>query len=231
MFVRVDERQRAELRWATPVLLALIVFAYLWLLQQEPDRIQRIVGRWGLVPARLFDLAGDWLDYLQQLRPLALLSALLIHADLLHLVGNLLFLLIFGLAAERRLGSILFLTLFVVGGALANLAAAVSMPERVGAIVGASGAVSAIVGAYLTLFPRSHLGLVIPLGAYLEFVRIPALWLIGFWILLQVLLAYITPTFGAVAWIAHAAGFIVGVLFAMACRPAVYRRMRRRPTI
>lgn len=231
MFVRVDERHHRELRWATPLLLALIVFAYLWLLQQEPDRLYRIVSRWGLVPARLFDLTGGWLDYLQQLRPLALFSALLLHADLLHLIGNLLFLLIFGLAAERRLGSILFLTLFVLGGALANLAAAASTPEGLGAIVGSSGAVSAIVGAYLTLFPRSHLGLVIPLGAYLEFVRIPALWLIGFWILLQLLIAYINPTFGAVAWIAHAAGFVAGVLFAMACRPAVYRRMRRRPTL
>lgn len=227
MFVRVDERRRGELRWATPLLLALAVFAYLWLSNIEPDRFYRIVTRWGLVPARLFDLDGGWLAYLVELRPLAVLSALLIHADLLHLVGNLLFLLIFGLAAERRLGSGLFLALFLIGGAFANLVAASSMPERLGAIVGASGAVSAIVGAYLTLFPRSHLGLVIPLGVFLEFVRIPALWLIGFWVLLQLLLAYVNPTFGAVAWIAHAAGFIAGVLFAMACRPAVYRRLRR----
>lgn len=228
MFVHVEERYRGELRWATPLLLALIVFAYLWLSNIEPDRFYRIVSRWGLVPARLFDLSGGWLDYLAELKPLAMFSALLIHADLLHLIGNLLFLLIFGLAAERRLGSGLFLTLFLIGGALANLAAALTMPERLGAIVGASGAVSAIVGAYLTLFPRSHLGLVIPLGVFLEFVRVPALWLIGFWVLLQLLIAYINPTFGAVAWIAHAAGFIAGVLFAMACRPAVYRRLRRR---
>lgn len=227
MFVSVDERHRGEPRWATPLLLALAVFAYLWLANVEPDRFYRIVSRWGLVPARLFDVGDGWLAYLSQLRPIAVLSALLIHADLLHLIGNLLFLLIFGLAAERRLGSGLFLTLFLAGGAFANLAAALSMPERQGAIVGASGAVSAIVGAYLTLFPRSHLGLVIPLGVFLEFVRIPALWLIGFWILLQLLIAYINPTFGAVAWVAHAAGFVAGVLFAMACRPAVYRRLRR----
>ena len=57
--------------------------------------------------------------------------------------------------------------------------------------------------------------------------RVPAVWLIGFWVLLQLLIAYINPTFGAVAWVAHAAGFIAGVLFAMACRPIVYRRLRR----
>lgn len=227
MFVQVNERTQGGLRWATPLLLALIVFAYLWLANIDEARFFRMVTTWGLVPARLFDLQGGWLNYLTDLKPLALFSAMLIHADLLHVVGNLLFLLIFGLAAERRLGSMLFLALFLIGGGLANLAAALSMPERVGAIVGASGAVSAIVGAYLTLFPRSQLGLVIPLGAFLEFVRIPALWLIGFWILLQVLMAYLNPTLGAVAWIAHAVGFIVGVLFALACRPAVYRRLRR----
>lgn len=227
MFIQVEERHRSERRWATPVLLALIVFSYLWLASQPPDRFFAVVSRWGLVPARLFDFSGGWLEYLGQARPLAMLSALLIHADLLHLIGNLLFLLIFGLAAERRLGSWLFLALFLLGGALANLAAALTMPDQARAIVGASGAVSAIVGAYLTLFPRSSLGLVIPLGAFLEFVRVPALWLIGFWILLQLLLAYLNPTFGAIAWIAHAAGFIAGVLFALASRPAVYRRLRR----
>ncbi len=227
MFVHVNERSRGRLRWATPLLLALIVFAYLWLANIGEARFYSIVATWGLVPARLFDIGEGWLDYLADLRPVVLFSAMLIHADLLHVVSNLLFLLIFGLAAERRLGSGLFLALFLIGGGLANLATALSMPDRVGAIIGASGAVSAIVGAYLTLFPRSQLGLVIPLGAFLEFVRIPALWLIGFWILLQVLMAYLNPTLGAVAWIAHVAGFMVGVLFAMGCRPAVYRRMRR----
>src|SRR5690606_37144789 len=112
MFVRVDERHRGELRWATPLLLALAVVAYLWLSNIEPDRFYRIVSRWGLVPARLFDTSDGWLAYLGQMRPVAVLSALLIHADLLHLIGNLLFLLIFGLAAERRLGSGLLLALF-----------------------------------------------------------------------------------------------------------------------
>lgn len=227
MFVHVDQRSGGAPRWATPLLLALIVFAYLWLANIEPARFLRIVSDWGLVPARLFDVQDGWLAYLADLRPMVVFSAMLIHADLLHVVGNLLFLLIFGLAAERRLGSGLLLALFLIGGGLANLAAALSMPDRVGAIIGASGAVSAVVGAYLTLFPRSQLGLVIPLGAFLEFVRIPALWLIGFWFLLQVLMAYLNPTLGAVAWIAHAVGFMVGVLFALACRPAVYRRMRR----
>ena len=227
MFVDVDNRPSRELRWATPLLLVLVVFAFIWLASQEPDRFLRTVSRWGLMPARLFDLGAGWGAWFAELRPLAMLTALLIHVDLLHLIGNLLFLLIFGLAAEQRLGSGLFLALFLLGGILANLAAAVTMPDQLGVIVGASGAVSAIVGAYLTLFPRSHLGLVIPLGEYLEFVRIPALWLIGFWILLQVLLAYLNPTFGAVAWVAHAAGFIAGSLFALACRPVIYRRLRR----
>ena len=129
MFVQVDRRPGRELGWATPLLLVLVVFAFIWLASQEPDRFLRTVSHWGLMPARLFDPDADWAAWFAELRPLAMLTALLIHVDLLHLIGNLLFLLIFGLAAERRLGSGLFLALFLVGGVLANLAAAATMPD------------------------------------------------------------------------------------------------------
>jgi membrane associated rhomboid family serine protease len=119
------------------------------------------------------------------------------------------------------------LLLFLLGGAIANLAAALSLgaPDRV--IIGASGAVSALIGAYLALFPRAKLGVVLPLGLFLEFVRAPASLLIGIWALLQVVFAYIGPAFGAVAWVAHLVGFLFGMLFAMLVRAAIARRMRR----
>ena len=91
----------------------------------------------------------------------------------------------------------------------------------------ASGAVSALIGAYLALFPRARLGVVLPLGLFLEFVRAPASLLIGAWALLQVVFAYIGPAFGAVAWAAHAAGFVFGAAFALASRRAIARRLRR----
>jgi membrane associated rhomboid family serine protease len=120
-----------------------------------------------------------------------------------------------------------FLLLFLLGGAVSNLAAALAIgaPDRI--IIGASGAVSAVIGAYLALFPRARLGVVVPLGLFLQFVRAPASLLIGIWALLQVVFTYIGPAFGAVAWSAHLAGFAFGVVFAMLVRAAIARRMRR----
>src|SRR5690606_24079809 len=161
-------------------------------------------------------------------RGLRLLTALFGHADWAHLLGNLVFLLIFGLPAERVLGPWRLLVLFLAGGMVANLATvlAIDTPDRL--VVGASGAVSAVIGTYLALFPRAHLGVVLPLGLFLEFVRAPASLLIGIWGLLQVVFAYIGPAFGAVAWSAHIAGFAFGVAFALVSRRAIARRLRRR---
>ena len=77
-----------------------------------------------------------------------------------------------------------------------------------------------MIGAYLALFPSARLGVVLPLGLFLEFVRVPASLLIGLWALLQVVFAYSGPTFGAVAWPAHIAGFLFGVVFALLTRAA-----------
>jgi membrane associated rhomboid family serine protease len=153
---------------------------------------------------------------------------LFLHADWAHLLGNLLFLLIFGWPAERAMGPWRFLVVFLLGGAVANLAAAIAIgtPDRL--IIGASGAVSALIGAYLALFPGARLGLVVPLGLFLQFVKVPAALLIGVWALLQLVFTFIGPAFGAVAWSAHLAGFAFGGAFALFARAGIARRMRRK---
>ena len=185
-----------------------------------------LIDRWGTVPARVLDGSVPWLRQMMELRLLRLFSALFVHADWLHLTGNQLFLMIFGLSAERTLGSRRFLALYLVGGALANLAGAFTLPEANAPIIGSSGAVSAVVGAYLALFPRARLGLVLPLGLFLEFVKIPASLLIGVWIVVQLLFTWFGPAFGAVVWWTHIAGFAVGAVFAFLSRPAIARRLR-----
>ncbi len=139
--------------------------------------------------------AEVWLASLQRGTVLRLFTALFLHADWAHRLGNLVFLLIFGLPAERAMGPWRFLLLFLVGGAVANVAAVLSIgtPDRV--IIGASGAISAVIGAYLALFPTAKLGVVLPLGLFLEFVKAPASLLIGIWALLQVVFAYTGPGF------------------------------------
>jgi membrane associated rhomboid family serine protease len=108
----------------------------------------------------------------------------------------------------------------------ANLFGAWWFPAQAAPIIGSSGAVSALVGAYATLFPRSRLGLMLPLGAFLEFVRMPAYGLIGLWVLVQVLMFVLTPGGSPVAWPVHLAGFACGVGYALLSRDAIARRLR-----
>jgi membrane associated rhomboid family serine protease len=227
MFVSLPSRSRPSLRWATPMLFAVLWLAFLWA-STRPDATQgALLLDWGALTGGtgpLDSLRALWTEG----RALRLISALFLHADWAHLLGNLVFLLIFGLPAERVMGPWRFLLLFLLGGAVANLAAvlAIGAPQQL--VIGASGAVSAVIGAYLALFPRAKLGVVLPLGLFLEFVRAPASLLIGIWALLQVVFAYIGPAFGAVAWVAHVAGFAFGVVFALVARAGIARRLRAR---
>lgn len=227
VFIQVESRRRPGPPWATISIVTLSVLAFFWLASTGSNERLALLARWGTVPAQLFDTSAPLLRQVIELRGLRLFSALFVHANWLHLTGNLLFLMIFGLAAERLLGSRRFLALYLIGGGIANLVGAVTLSSAVTPIVGSSGAVSAVVGAYLALFPRSRLGLVLPLGLFLEFVKVPASLLIGFWVLLQLLFTYVGPTFGAVVWWTHIAGFCVGVVMALISRPAIARRLRQ----
>lgn len=225
MFVGISTRKKAVFRWATPLLFLAVWLAYVLGAMGTPALRQGAELDWGVLSGGLNSL-NAWRQALIDGSVLRLFSALFLHADWIHLLGNLVFLLIFGLPAERVMGGWRFLVLFLLGGAVANLAAvlAIGAPDRV--IIGASGAVSAVIGAYLALFPGARLGVVLPLGLFLEFVRVPASLLIGLWALLQVVFAYSGPTFGAVAWPAHIAGFLFGVVFALLTRAAIARRLR-----
>lgn len=227
MFVQLPTRDRASLRWATPLLFLALGAAYLWV-STRPAGIQAgLIQGWAALTGGPIAAAATWDALWHDGRWLRLFTAMFLHADWAHLLGNLVFLLIFGLPAERAMGPWRFLSLFLLGGAFANLVAvfAIAAPERL--VIGASGAVSAVIGAYLALFPRAKLGVVVPLGLFLEFVRAPASLLIGVWAGLQVVFAYSGPAFGAIAWWAHFAGFLFGVIFALFARSGVSRRLRR----
>jgi len=227
MFVSLPSRKKPGLRWAVPLLLAVLWLAFLWSVSRPDEARQSLWLDWGALSTGL-ENPRDWWAALRDGSVLRLFTALFLHADWSHLLGNLVFLLIFGMPAERVLGPWRLLLLFLLGGAAANLAALYAMgtPDRI--IIGASGAVSALLGAYLALFPGARLGVVLPLGLFLEFVRAPAFLLIGVWAALQVVFAYIGPSFGKVAWSAHLAGFLFGIVYGLYVRAAIARRLRQR---
>lgn len=230
MFVHVPSRTSPGARWATPLLVLASMAAFVWLASlDDPNARADALLRWGTLSQTDITAISQWQSALSDRRLLSLFSAIFIHADWLHLLGNMLFLVIFGLPAERALGAGRFLVLFVLSGALSNLFAAILMAgdDRL-LIVGASGAISALIAAFLVLFPSARLGFVLPLGLYLEFIRVRAWLMIGIWAFIQGLFAYVGPAFGMAAWWAHVFGFVVGIGMALLFRPAVARRLRSR---
>lgn len=187
-----------------------------------------VVERWGLVPAQFWGALesgrSDWW------RPplVTPASSLVLHANWAHLIGNLVYWWLFASGVERRLGGSLFFPSILLCGILANLFAAWWEPDTQWPIVGLSGAVSACMGAYLGLFPRARIGVILPLGLYFQFLRIPALALIGSWFLFQVLYTAFGDPLGAVAWWTHIAGFVAGLALAVPLRLAVPPGQRRR---
>lgn len=227
MFVHVENRRRTRLQWATLLLVTLCVLVFVSLALMPAPRRVSLLLEWGTIPANIFDMHLPILPQLVDPALLRLFTALFIHVEWTHLLGNLLFLAIFGLPAERSMGSLRFLALFVLGGMASNLVGALSLAGVLRPIIGCSGAVSAVLGTYMALFPRARLGLVLPLGLYFEFVRVPAYLLIGIWVLLQFLFSYAGPSYGAVVWWTHIAGFLFGVVFGGFSRDAIVRRMRK----
>jgi membrane associated rhomboid family serine protease len=203
--------------WVTLTIIFLCLGVRLLQLGMTPLVRQTMLELGGVVPVELSVVLGQpggWTDSLL----LTLFSALFIHSGWLHLVGNMLYLWVFGMPVERRLGGFGMLAVFLVGGALANLIVALRIAEMASPIVGASGAVSAVVGAYLGLFPSRRIGVLLPLGLYLQFARIPAVLVIGSWFTLQLVYSMLGPITGVVAWWTHMTGFTLGLIYALLAR-------------
>jgi membrane associated rhomboid family serine protease len=153
---------------------------------------------------------------------LAVLYSMFLHGGLLHLGGNMLFLWVFGNNIEDRMGPFAYLLFYLAGGLAATLAHVVLQPDSTVPVVGASGAIAAVMGAYLVLFPNAPILSVVPIFLFGVLVEIPAKWLLGFWFISQFL---ISPNSG-VAWAAHVGGFVFGVIVTLAWRE---RLLRPRP--
>jgi membrane associated rhomboid family serine protease len=198
-------------------LIGACVVAYLLVaLGAVPIGEQWIVAGFGVVPAVLFgtEALPDGLPFVPA--PLTLLTSLFLHGSILHLGGNLLFLWVFGDNVEDGMGHGRFLLFYLLCGIAAGLSHALMLPDSTRPLIGASGAVAGVVAAYLILYPRVKVwGLFfgrIPL-------RVPAMWAIGFWILLQVVSAFAGGD-EAVGWFAHLGGLIAGA----ALTPLLRRR-------
>jgi len=203
----------------------LCVFALFIYSGLSPVMQQAMIDVGGMQPSFIAALLSEGPGSWWNISALSVVTSLFIHASWLHLLGNLVYLWVFGIKVEQRLGSLGMILIFLLGGALANVIVALRVPQLDTPIIGASGAVSAVVGAYLGLFPGRKIGLFLPLGLYLQFARVPALLVIGSWFTLQLLYTVFGPINGAVAWWTHLAGFALGLSFALVARALAQIRL------
>ena len=146
---------------------------------------------------------------------LTVFSSMFMHGGLFHLGGNMLYLWIFGNNIEDKLGHSRFVFFYIFCGIVSAYANALSDPHSRIPMIGASGAISGILGAYLLLFPRAMVHTLVFLGFFVTVVRIPALVVIGFWAIIQIINGVVSTGFareGGIAWFAHIGGFLVGLL-------------------
>ena len=191
----------------------------------------RFFERWGAVPADI-TAALESGDYFGQ-ATLGMFTSMFLHGGWLHLLGNMLFLWIFGNNVEDRLGRVPFLIFYLVGGIAAALTQVVIDPRSDIPLVGASGAIAAALGAYIVLFPGARILSLVFLGFFYQLLEVPALILLGVWFLLQLVsgfAAFDTETAqGGVAFFAHIGGFVLGVVVGVLLRFAGAGTARQGP--
>jgi membrane associated rhomboid family serine protease len=182
------------------------------------ETAQAFVLEFGLIPCRLMDLCAFPDD---QPAPLfTIFSSMFLHAGFLHVGGNMLYLWIFGKNVEDTLGHTRFTLFYLLSGVAAALTQVLASPASGVPMIGASGAVSGVLGAYLILFPQSRVLTLVIFGFFWRLVNIPAVVVLGFWIVLQILNGLGSfGDAGSVAWFAHIGGFFAGMLLLIVMRP------------
>ena len=229
-----DDVPSATVPYVTIGLIGLNVLVFLYQasigIGGDPRAAEAFVFEFGATPCRLTGacpVPGDFPS------PIAtIFTSMFLHGGLLHVGGNMLYLWIFGDNVEDTLGHGRFGTLYLVAGVAAALAQVATNPRSSVPMIGASGAVSGVLGAYMLLFPFAGVHMLVIFGFFARVVRWPALIVLGFWIVIQFLsgiLTFSSTAWGAgeaggTAWFAHIGGFLAGMALLFLMRP---RRVAR----
>jgi len=193
-------------------IIVLNVLAFLWQLTQGPA-LKESLYLYGIVPLRYSDpgLSAHFTGFQQYL---PFLTSMFLHGGFLHIIMNMWFLYIFGDNIEDRLGHIRYLIFYLFCGVAAGLIHLFTNWSSNIPTIGASGAISGVMGAYLLLYPRSRIMTLIPIFLFFQFIEIPAFVFLGYWILIQLFSASLTSkNVGGVAFWAHIGGFVAGLFF------------------
>ncbi len=205
-----DDNPTRTVPYITIAFIVMNVIVYFIQLTSVADP-RTIVYSFGAIPHFLLTFSST-----QPISPMGtVFTSMFMHGGLLHIGTNMLFLWIFGNNIEDQLGHIKFIIFYLLCGVLAAYSHALSGPSSMIPMIGASGAVSGVLGAYLLLFPKARVHTLIFLGFFIQVVRLPAVFVIGFWIVIQFINGLVSKgaaNNGGVAWFAHIGGFIAGMV-------------------
>jgi membrane associated rhomboid family serine protease len=193
----------------TVVFIILNILVFLYQASLADDSVESFVGAFSLVPARLLHTG----TVLPGPVPagITIFTSQFLHGGLFHLIGNMLYLWIFGNNVEDAMGRVRFIIFYLLCGALAAMTHAFMNPQSSIPMIGASGAVSGILGAYVLLYPKARVLTLFTLGFFIRMIEVPAIMVLGFWLVFQLLNALIGQGASGVAWYAHIGGFLAGM--------------------
>ena len=193
--------------------IALCALVFLWQQTLSPEAGTMAVYAYGVVPTVLFGNDSLPPDLARIPPELTILTSMFMHGGWMHIIGNMLYLWIFGNNIEDAMGHFKFAIFYLVSGIAAALTMVLVDPASHTPIVGASGAISGVLGAYMLLFPRARIHVVVPLWFLFYPFWVRAVWVVGIWFAMQLATAALTPpSEPGVAWWAHVGGFTAGLL-------------------
>ncbi len=208
-----DDNPTSITPYVTYAFIGACVLAFLWQLSLGQKGFEAAVAALGVIPVTL--LGDESLPPALYLVPPAatLFTSMFLHGGFMHLAGNMLYLWIFGNNVEDAMGHVRFVIFYVLSGLAAAMAQALPNPDSTIPMIGASGAISGVLGAYLLLYPRARVLVLIPLGAFSRVIYVPAMFVLGFWFVLQLISSALAdPSQGGVAFGAHIGGFVAGMV-------------------
>lgn len=194
-------------------LIAINVLVFIYELTLSSGQLEAFFLRWAVVPARIvYDFSPG--------AALTLVTSMFLHGSVLHILGNMLYLFIFGDNIEDVVGHVRYLLVYMVAGVGAGLAQVAVAPDSPIPALGASGAIAGVL-AYLVFFPYARVQYLVAIGIFVRFVEMPAVIALGGWFVLQFfsgLMALGGAESGGVAWFAHIGGFVIGILAGLGCK-------------
>jgi membrane associated rhomboid family serine protease len=216
MFPLYDTVRSRTFPLITLTLILANIAAFLYELRMDPATLKEFIFTWGLIPARfLSDASTGWTT---------IFSSMFLHGGWFHIINNMWVLFIFGDNVEAGMGKIRYLIFYLLSGVAAGLLQTYILPSSLVPMIGASGAVAGVLGAYLILFPRSRIASLVPILFIFTIIEIPAMLYLIFWFVSQLYSGLFAVEGGGgsgIAWWAHIGGFMFGLVSVF-----VFRRRR-----